>query len=259
MRNEAAEKLIKDVIIRAGSLLRCLTLGDGASVNVKDQPDDCDRMINKFIIENIREQFPSHNVISEQGPSDPLRESGFTWVIDPIDGSDNCERGILAYSISISLFHDNEIVLGSVFEPYVDRLFVAVKGLGATLNGRRLQVSPIANLDAAFVATSTYNSFVTTLPNGRSCFQRVVESANVRISASTALDMCYVASGGFEARIMADTKIWDNSAASLLVQEAGGRVTDWEGKERNYESPQLIASNGLCHDKILELLRTPSI
>jgi myo-inositol-1(or 4)-monophosphatase len=254
MQLELAETYLRQVITRSGSLLQQLS-SEVTLPTTKLQPRAYDLIVNDFIINSIREQYPSHDFISEEGPAGHLGGSGFTWVIDPIDGSDNFMRGIHAYTISISLFQASEIILGSVFEPYLNRLFMAVRGKGATVNGRPLHVSSVEDLATALVATSTYQSFVSRSASRRSSFHQVVEKTNARISASTALDMCYVALGSFDARIMADTRVWDNSAASLLVQEAGGRVTDWEGNENNYESSELVASNGACHDKLLELLK----
>ena len=113
MDQQLAHAVLKDVIKRSGSLLLGLTSDRSLSGRNKGQARGFDRIVNEFIISNIKKEFPSHHVISEEGPSEQLSRYGSTWVIDPIDGSDNLARGILAYSISISLFHDNEIVMGA--------------------------------------------------------------------------------------------------------------------------------------------------
>jgi myo-inositol-1(or 4)-monophosphatase len=149
---------------------------------------------------------------------------------------------------------DGEIQLGTVYEPYVDRLFFGKKGNGATLNGLPIQVSTISDTKKAIVAISRYKTFTHNDICNQQIFQHLMTKLDTRISASTALDMCNVASGVIEGRIMANTRMWDNSAATLLIQEAGGIVTCWDGGSTKLSSDKLVASNGLCHDAIIKLL-----
>jgi myo-inositol-1(or 4)-monophosphatase len=155
----------------------------------------------------------------------------------------------------VSLTCDDDILLGAVFEPYSDRLFFAAKGEGATMNGRPIHVSGRSELQDAVVALSRHTSFLRQGEAAGRAFHDLLDAVEVRITSSTALDMCCVANGSIEGRVMANTRVWDNSAATLLVREAGGMVTDWDGGAALPSSRKLVASNGLCHQAILALLR----
>ncbi len=214
----------------------------------------CDVLVNRFIVEAIASTYPAHGYVSEEGGSEDKGWENLTWIIDPIDGSENFYRGILSYSISISLVRCDDVLIGAVYEPYLRRLFYGEKGKGATLNGRPIHVSATSNLSEAVIAVSRCSSFLSNPFGDALVFQRLVEGLNVRISASTALDMCCVAIGALDGRVMANTRQWDNSAATLLVREAGGMVTDWEGRFPAREDRKLLATNGNCHTVLLDYL-----
>lgn len=243
---------LEKTIRGAGSLLRSV-LDSGNMVG-----SWCDVMMSRFIIKAIADRYPEHGYITEEEGSVDKGRDAFTWIIDPIDGSENFYRGILSYSVSISLMRRGQVLIGAVYEPYVDRLFYGENGKGAVLNGQAIHVSETSSICEAVVAISRHKSFLCSKSNQSLVFQRLVEGLNVRISASTALDMCYVAMGAIEGRVMANTRIWDNSAATLIVREAGGMVTDWKGQLPKHEARALLASNGLCHFELLNFLGSVS-
>jgi myo-inositol-1(or 4)-monophosphatase len=252
MSKREFEMFLKQTIIEAGAVLQSLASPRRKSGDPTTR--EADLVLNDFLVAAISRRYPRHRYISEEDHTHPYKPSSFTWIIDPIDGTSNFYRGILAYTISMSLVHEDEILVGSVYEPYANRLFFASLGEGATMNDREIHVSNVSDLDRAILNVSKWSSFLKGGANGGTIFQKLVQRAEVRITSSTALDMCYVASGAIEARIMADTAVWDNSAATLIVQEAGGKVTDWRGMSQPFASPTLLASNGYCHGAILALL-----
>lgn len=254
MIEHGIDEFLRETIISAGVLLR--SLGPDAHSNAETR--EADQQMSHFILETISERYPQHHHVSEEARGREIEASALTWIIDPIDGSDNFYRGIPCYSISISLVRGNDILLGAVYESYLDRLFFASRGGGATVNGKSLRVSTIADTRRAVVAISKASSFARTA-EGPSAFCRIAGAVEIRISSSTALDMCHVASGALEGRVLADTRVWDNSAAALIVREAGGVVTDWDGNAPSLTSRRLLASNGFCHDALLSLLRSSAV
>lgn len=212
-----------------------------------------DLLSHNMIVSEIKKEFPDHRVVSEEDATRTNELKGYTWVIDPIDGSVNFYRGILEYSISIALFYEKDILLGAVYEPYSKRLFFASKGNGATLNNENIKVSKIKRIEQSIIALSSYRTF--SKYGNEQFFNKIAPyPMRIRVSSSTALDICYVALGAIEARILAGTKIWDCAAAILILREAGGVVTDWNGNNINCTSKQIIASNGACHSVLKELL-----
>ena len=242
---------LRGMIADAGALLRSFQANGG------DEPRPiglaCDVAVNDFIIAAIRRAYPEDGIVSEEGRGSerPLRE--WTWIIDPIDGSTNFYRGLLSYTISVSVLHREDVVLGAVYEPYTDRMYFATRSGGAALNGRPIRVSPVADLRDSVLAISGYGTF--RQAEAQDLFHQIVERVNVRISSSTALDLCYVAGGALEGRILARTHLWDYSAAGLIVEEAGGTVTDWAGDRVTQTTSQVLATNGRCHETLLALLR----
>lgn len=211
-----------------------------------------DKIVEAAIMDRIRSKFPEHHIFSEETP-DKLMSDGYTWIIDPIDGTTHFSRGIPLFSISIALQYKKELIYGAVYAPYPKSLYFAEKGNGAECDGEKIGVSKISSLDHALVITSVYQSYK--INKLEKQFNSVINNIkNIRMFASSALDMCYVASGKVEARIFSNTEIWDHAAAALIVEEAGGKVTDWQGKKWTYETVSLLVSNNLVHNDILKLL-----
>lgn len=260
-------KFLWDLLHQAGDTLAAFSSGirpqpmhqnSSVSYHESSTRNDADIAVSEYLKSRLLSAFPGYGFISEESTSSSTRPEGNTWVVDPIDGSDNFYRGVLSYSIVVTLLHDLEAVAGAVYEPYLDRFFFAEKGGGATVDNRKLCVSSVADRTRAVVATSRFTSF--DKHGYGDIFDQLARSLpGIRISASTALDMCHVAAGCFDARILADTKVWDNTAATLILREAGGEVTDWTGNPPHLSSCQVVASNGVMHEYLLSLLAYPSM
>lgn len=239
---------LKGTITSAGDFLLSI------SESNRDLGPWCDTAINRHIEEIVLRQFPEHCIVTEELGDSNLETSEFAWIVDPIDGSMNFYRGLRPYSISICLRIRGELLLGAVYEPYANRLFIGEKGKGAELNGDRIRVSTLEETEDIIVALSRCSTFLQATPGYHTTFLRLARTFDIRISASTALDMCNVACGSLDARVLADTRLWDNAAAALIVCESGGKVTDWSGGIPEAGTTQLLASNGHTHAMLLECL-----
>lgn len=168
---------LEHTILAAGDLLRRAVLA-GEAHGVA-----CDAAISHFITSEVDRCFPDHGWLSEEERlTKPAGDSGIVWIIDPVDGSNNLYRGIHGYTVSISVTHNGEVILGAVYEPEVRRLFFARKGHGATVNGKRICVSPRGDLSDGVIALSSFGSFSHMGDFGRACFRRLTEGLRIRIS-----------------------------------------------------------------------------
>ena len=212
-----------------------------------------DILIENFIVQRIEQSFPNTNIISEEKSVNDFSLEKPTWVIDPIDGSMNFFRGLNFYCLSLSYWENNEPKFASVYSPYNNEMFHAAKQQGATLNGKPIKVSQINNLNDSIILLSGFDSFQKQQKEKE--FLKIVSSIkNMRVLSSSVLDMCYIAAGRCEGRIYSYCKFWDLSAAKLILEEAGGLVTDWKGEPKNIFSPFIVASNSLLHKSLLNLL-----
>lgn len=212
-----------------------------------------DLMVENFIIERIEKQFSKTNIISEEKKENNFSLNTPTWVIDPIDGSMNFYRGLNFYCISLSYWEKNEPKFAGVISPYNNEIFYAEKGKGATLNNIPIQVSEIANLNESLIFLSGYQSFKKRKKEIE--FSHLTSGIkNMRIFSSSVLDMCYIAAGRCEGRIYSDCKFWDLAATKLILEEAGGKLTDWNGETNVLFSPYIIASNNHIHNKLINLI-----
>lgn len=240
--------LLKDTITSAGQFL--LSIAESS----RELGPWCDAEVNRHIEEIVLHQFPGHCIITEELGNSHDETSEIVWIVDPIDGSVNFYRGLRQYSISICIRVQGELLLGAVYEPYANRLFIGEKRKGAELNGDRIRVSAVAGTEDVIIALSRCSTFSQASPEYRTKFLKIAQSFDVRISASTALDMCNVACGSLDARVLADTRVWDNAAAALIVRESGGIVTDWAGEIPTAGTTQVLASNGHIHAMLLDFL-----
>jgi myo-inositol-1(or 4)-monophosphatase len=211
-----------------------------------------DREAEKKIVEVIRSACPDHSFLTEEaGQMGDVSE--YTWIVDALDGTTQYVRRLPYFALSIALQQRDEVVLGVVYSPHLDELFVAEKGAGASVNGRRLCVSDVNDPDKALVASSAFGSY--RVAERQDVFQKVLSTIrNLRIYGSPAIDLCYVADGRLDVRVTANTEPWDHPAGCLIVEEAGGRVTDWDGKPWSLDSTNLLATNGQLHALLLPLV-----
>jgi myo-inositol-1(or 4)-monophosphatase len=209
----------------------------------------------KKVVEKIRDSFPEHNILAEEHAYGETN-SPFTWVIDPLDGTNNFAHRLPHYSVSIALAYKGEAVLGVVLDPERDELFQAVKGKGAALNGAPLTVTNAKTLRESLLITGFYYDRGSKMRESLGKIEEFLSLGiiDIRRLGSAALDLCYVASGRADGYFEFMLNPWDFAAGKLILEEAGGTVTDRDGKPFGIAASYVVASNGLIHAQMLEVL-----
>jgi len=245
----------REAVREAGRLLRENLAGRG-EVSFKGAVDlvtAFDRQAQELVDRRLADVFPEHGFLSEEN-LDRAGTSGCRWVLDPLDGTTNFAHTLPIFSISLALERQGEILLGVVYDPMRDEMFWAA-GDGAFLNGRPVRVSPVNRLDRSLLATGfPYDIRESRLNNLDHFTNFALRAQAVRRCGSAALDLCYVACGRFDGFWELKLKPWDVAAGSLIIRQAGGRVTDFGGAGFDILHPELAASNGLIHEEMLHVL-----
>ncbi len=224
-------------------------------VGVNNLVTEVDHASEKAIIDVIRKNYPGHHILTEES-GDLVQDSEYKWIIDPIDGTVNFAHRIPICCISIALEHNKKMVLGAIYNPYINELFVAEKGCGATLNDKKISVSKKEKvINACLVTGFPYNYLDE--PNGPlQVFERFIRRGiPVRRLGSAAIDLAWVAAGRFDGFYEHQLQAWDSAAGFLMVEEAGGKVSDLKGGEYSPYQPGIIASNGIMHNELLEWIK----
>ena len=213
-----------------------------------------DRASEALIRQRISQQFPAHDVMGEeQGLND--RGGEYRWYVDPLDGTTNFAHKYPVFSVSLALEHRSagsaQRIAGIVYDPTRDELFSAAQGRGAQLNGQPIQVSRISQLKECLVSTGFPSQKRHLNPNIYFYHQITLRTHGVRRAGSAALDLCCVASGRYEGFWEFNLNPWDTAAGVLIVEEAGGRVTRFDGSAFEIDSHETLASNGLVHEALL--------
>jgi myo-inositol-1(or 4)-monophosphatase len=220
-----------------------------------------DRTVEKLIRERLGAAFPRHGVYGEEGTRDRM-EGEFRWYVDPLDGTTNFAHGFPHFCVSLGLEQrpagmapgqDGTLVAAVIYDPLLDELFTAERGQGARLNGRPMHVSPTAELAEALLATGFPSRKRHASPNVHFYQEFTLRSHGVRRAGSAALDLAYVACGRLEAFWEFNLNPWDTAAGILLVEEAGGRVTDFADNPFKLDSREILASNGLIQGELVTL------
>ena len=224
-----------------------------------DLVTEADREVERRFRALIQSRFPGHVVLGEEGGGADAGLEGARWIIDPIDGTTNFAHGLALFCVSIALQIDSRTVIAVVYEPMAQELFVAEQGRGATLNGSRLQVSQEAELAESLLVTG----FPYTIQRRRAKQVKTFAaflgaSRAVRRLGSAALDLCYVAAGRFDGFWEEQLHPWDIAAGCLIVEEAGGRVTQFDGQPVDLFKGEIVASNGRIHAAMREVINQPS-
>ena len=218
-----------------------------------------DRTSEKLIRERLAAAFPEHGIYGEEGTRDRM-EGEFRWYVDPLDGTTNFAHGFPQFCVSLGLEQrpaglaadqDGRLVAAIIYDPMRDELFVAEQGRGALLNGKPMHVSRTPELAESLVATGFPSRKRHASPNIHFYQEFTLRSHGVRRAGSAALDLAYVAAGRLEAFWEFTLNPWDTAAGILLVEEAGGRVTDFSGGHFKLDSREILASNGLIHGELL--------
>jgi myo-inositol-1(or 4)-monophosphatase len=209
-----------------------------------------DRKSEALIRERIEKHWPTHDILGEEGG---LRDTGsdYRWYVDPLDGTTNFAHGYPVFCVSMGLDYKGSRVAAVIYDPTRDELFAAEQGSGAYLNQERVHVSATANLAECLLATGFPSQKRHKNPNIFFYHQITLRTHGVRRAGSAALDLCCVACGRFDGFWEFNLNSWDTAAGVLIVEEAGGRVTDFRGGPFQLESREIVASNGLVHPAML--------
>lgn len=213
---------------------------------------EADRRSETMITARLRREFPDHAIVAEEGGG---RETGsdFCWYVDPLDGTTNFAHGFPVYCVTLALAYRDQVIAGVVFDPNRQELFAAERGSGAYLNDQRMTVSQTSNLSESLLGTG-FPPFASNHDLNLEFFFKFTHlSHGIRRAGAAALDLCSVAVGRFEGFWELKLNPWDKAAGSLLVTEAGGRVTDLEGGPFSIHHDEIVASNGLIHEPMLEV------
>ncbi|ULQ55617.1 inositol monophosphatase [Flavihumibacter rivuli] len=251
------ETLIKATRAGAAVLQQFFNNKDLAISNkegVNNLVTEADHASEKVIFEVIREAFPDHYILSEES-GEIIQDSTYKWIIDPIDGTVNFANGIPICCVSIGIEKDGKMIHGAVYNPFIGEFFLAEKGKGATLNGDPIWVSEKSDVASSCLVTGFPYTYLD-MPNGPlECFERFIRKGiPVRRLGSAAIDLCWVAAGRFDGFYEHKLQAWDSAAGFLMVEEAGGKVTDFKGNYYSPYQPHLLATNGKIHDEMLQWL-----
>ncbi|MCM8761646.1 MAG: inositol monophosphatase, partial [Candidatus Omnitrophica bacterium] len=215
---------------------------------------DIDKASEKMIIGIIKSKFPDHSILAEEGSSDAT-ESPYKWIIDPLDGTTNFAHGFPFFCVSIALEKFGKVVLGVVYDPVRRELFCAESGKGAYLNNRRISVSMTRRLSQSFLATGFSYGKARKDKNVRNFKNLLMRSLAIRRAGSAALDLCYVACGRFDGFWEMYLQPWDSAAGAIIVEEADGMATKFDGSKFFPYHKNILATNGLIHRQMSRLLR----
>ena len=221
---------------------------------------EVDKISEEMITSRINTLFPDHDILSEEF-THIERGSDFRWIIDPLDGTTNYAHGYPIFCVSIALERLDTMIVGIIYDPMLDEMFVAAKGKGAFLNGKEIHVSNTRGIIKSLLATGFPYDIREDSDNNLNYFNKMILSAQaIRRAGSAALDLVYVAAGRFDGFWELKLNPWDIAAGWLLVEEAGGIVTDMGGNNYFLESPSILASNGRIHQEMIDVLKeAPSI
>lgn len=217
---------------------------------------EADLASERLIVERIKSYYPRHAILAEEsGASRAEGVSEWKWIVDPLDGTTNYAHAYPCFCVSIGLEHNGEMVLGVVYDPMRDETFAAERGEGATLNGRRIRVSEVEDLNQAMLCTGFPYDVRDQGDFARHFHNFIMHAQAVRRDGSAALDLAAVACGRFDGFWEEGLRPWDVAAGVLLIEEAGGRVSHYDGQPFDIYTPPIMASNGLVHEAMMHVLQ----
>ncbi|MFP4343119.1 MAG: inositol monophosphatase family protein [Anaerolineales bacterium] len=258
MNLEAILNSAVDVAREAGALVRA-SFGNLQEMDFKGAVNPVtavDRRAESLILERLREIYPDHHVLAEEEGGDPLHTSAPLWLIDPLDGTNNFAHGFPHVGLSLALLVEGDPKVGVVYDPLRDELFTATREGGSSLNGGRIHVSQVEQLAEAFLSTGfPYARRILEDNNTQRLDHFLRRSLGVRRAGAAVLDLAYVACGRLDGHWEPGLKPWDVGAGLLLVEEAGGRVTDFGGEPLPVSGDTIVASNGHIHAAMLQVIR----
>lgn len=246
---------------KGGEILRS-HLGKLSNIQKKGAIDlvtEADTKSETIIVDTIKKSFPDHSILAEEsGLQD--KSSDNLWIIDPLDGTTNYAHQLNIFAVSIAYSNNGETKLGIVFNPATEELFIAMHGKGATLNGKRINVSNTNNVSESLLVTGFPYNIIENLESItirlRSCLSA---SQGIRRLGSAALDLCYVACGRFDGFWEQHLKPWDTAAGELIALEAGAKITDFSDQPYSADKQEILVTNGNIHSEMISLLKIKDI
>ena len=235
----------------------------GRSIRITNKSEldlvtESDLASERLIIDRIRTYYPRHAILAEESgasePADRERHSDWRWIIDPLDGTTNYAHGYPCFCVSIGLEFKGRMEIGVIYDPLRDDLFATERGDGVTLNGHRVHVSATRSLNSALLCTGFPYDVRERGEFARHFANFIMNAQAVRRDGSAALDLAYVACGRFDGFWEEGLHPWDVAAAVLMIEEAGGRVTHYDGSAFDIYGVPILASNGLIHDQMMKVL-----
>ena len=217
-----------------------------------DLVTQADRRSEKVIVERLQRYFPGHAVAAEEGTGTDS-DAEYRWHVDPLDGTTNFAHGYPCFCVSMALARRGQLILGVVYNPVYDEMFTAARGEGATFNGKKIHCSKIGAVKNSLLCTGFPNHKRESHPNIYYYWDFTLRSHGVRRDGSAALDLAYVAAGRFDGFWEFGLKPWDTAAGIVLVEEAGGSVSDLDGQPYTLGGRTILASNGLIHEEIKQI------
>jgi myo-inositol-1(or 4)-monophosphatase len=217
-----------------------------------DLVTEADRASEKLIVERLRQNFPTHSVVAEEGGGKD-RSSEYCWYVDPLDGTTNFAHGFPMFNVTLALERAGELIAGVVYHPLHSEMFAAEKGGGAFLNDKKIHVSKAARVEDALVATGFPSRKRHENVNVHFYYQLAMMSHGVRRAGAAALDLAYVACGRLDAFWEFALNPWDMAAGVLLIREAGGTCSGMHGEPFDLRGPQMLADNTLLHQPMLDV------
>ena len=263
---EQFKKIAVEAALKGGEILS-KHRGKVKNIGYKDEVNlvtEVDKISEEAILQIIKKNFPDHAILTEESeefiPEGKKSKLIHKWIIDPLDGTTNYAHGLPIYCVSVALEENGKIILGVVYNPNLDELFVAEKDKGAFLSWgktkRRISVSQATQLSKSLLATGFPYDIRISKINNLDHFANFYKKAQaVRRGGSAVLDLCYLAMGRFDGFWELKLSPWDTAAGSLMVEEAGGEVTDFLGGPFNTYSKEILASNGKIHQQMIEVLK----
>jgi myo-inositol-1(or 4)-monophosphatase len=253
---ELLEKCAIEAALKAGAILK---EGFGSTFEIKNKiginnlVTEYDYKAENAIIETIKSYFPEHKFLAEETGDTGKEDSDYQWVIDPLDGTVNFAHAIPIFCVSIAVRLGKDVLCGVIYHPLLDELFVARHEGGAFLNGKQIRISESDDMKSSLLVTGFPYNVNENPHNCVDTFVSVVQSSiPIRRLGSAALDLAYVAAGRFDGFWESSLFPWDMAAGYLLVKEAGGKITQYDGAEFWLDSPTILATNGLIHEQILK-------
>ena len=255
--NRQYKKVAIMAATKSGSFIK-RSVGKIVAISYKGRDNivtDVDKKAEDIIISTIRSHFPEHSILSEEKGSID-NHSPYKWIVDPLDGTTNFAHAFPFFCVSIALERSGEVVLGVVYDPLRNELFFAESGKGAYLNNKRIEVSGVKKISAAFLATGFSYGRRRKDKNVANFRRFLLRTMAIRRAGSAALDLAYVACGRFDGFWERDLHPWDNAAGFLIVRESKGKITKFDGSKFSPYDKNILASNGKIHAQMLAIINS---